>query len=103
MGINLEYRYLYTCIGWLVSYPSPMRGVRYIPDKGLKGKLRRFNDTWLVQHEAQGKRLKRYCETQTAAVLQRLQWENDRTQAKRGRVALPSQARTRLCSILSNT
>ena len=77
-----------------------MRGVRYIPDKGLQGKLQKFNNSWLAQHEAQGKRLKMYFETQTAAVLQRLQWEHDRVQAQRGRKTLPPQARRKLCSIL---
>ena len=77
-----------------------MRGVRYIPDKGLQGKLKKFNNSWLAQHEAQGKRLKRYCETQTQAILQRLQWENDRVQTQRGRKTLPPNVRRKLCSIL---
>jgi hypothetical protein len=75
-----------------------MRGVRYIKPHGKwnKGKFKHW------QHEANGVRLKFYFETQTGAVLQRLQWEHERTQLKRGKQVLAPELRDTLNNLLRN-
>lgn len=79
-----------------------MKGVRYIPDKGLQGKLSKFNDVWQAQHTAQGVRIRRIFPTQCGAIMQRLQWEHEREQAKRGRKVMEENVRRKLFSILPN-
>ncbi|AUR95268.1 hypothetical protein HOU78_gp48 [Vibrio phage 1.204.O._10N.222.46.F12] len=79
-----------------------MKGVRYVPNRDLQGKLSKFNNVWQAQHTAQGKRLRRIFPTQCGAILQRLQWEQEREQLKRGRKAIPPEIRRKLCSILSH-
>ena len=79
-----------------------MRGVRYIEphDKWNKGKFKQWQDSWLAQHEANGVRLKRYFKTKTGAILQRLQWEHERTQLKRGKQVLAPELRDTLNNLL---
>ena len=79
-----------------------MKGVRYIPDAGLKGKLSKFNDVWQAQHTAQGIRLRRIFPTQCGALMQRLQWEHEREQLKRGRKVMDENVRRKLCNILAH-